>query len=156
MKRRTFLKSTAGATAAAMLPALTMESLLNPAYAVPAYNELSFTAPAVLPQVINVFLYGGASELAGNLTNIVDIDANSQNPYPDTLVDRAKIGGDDPRHYGIMRVGSLTTLDGISRKGRTCSIDYSDCCVARPSWRVRSHRAPKIRSLSIAKVPSFA
>ncbi len=78
-----------GAGAALALPSLTMQSLLNPAYAVPAYNELTFAAPAVLPQVINVFLYGGASELAGNLTNIVDIDANSQNPYPNTLVDRA-------------------------------------------------------------------
>jgi hypothetical protein len=89
MKRRTFIKSTVGAGAAAFLPSLTMQSLLNPAHAVPAYNELNFTAPAVLPQVINVFLYGGASELAGNLTNIVEIDANSQNPYPTTLVDRA-------------------------------------------------------------------
>ena len=89
MKRRTFIKSTMGAGAAAFLPSLTMQSLLNPAYAVPAYNELNFAAPAVMPQVINVFLYGGASELAGNLTNIVDIDANSQNPYPNTLVDRA-------------------------------------------------------------------
>ena len=89
MKRRTFLKSTMGAGAAFAIPSLTMQSLLNPAFAVPAFNELNFTAPAVLPQVINVFLYGGASELAGNLSNIVDIDANSQNPYPNNLVDRA-------------------------------------------------------------------
>jgi len=89
MKRRTFLKSTMGAGAAFAIPSLTMQSLINPAFAVPAFNELNFTAPAVLPQVINVFLYGGASELAGNLSNIVDIDANSQNPYPNTLVDRA-------------------------------------------------------------------
>ena len=89
MKRRTFLKSTLGAGAAFAIPSLTMQSLINPAFAVPAFNELNFAAPLVLPQVINVFLYGGASELAGNLTNIVDIDANSQNPYPNTLVDRA-------------------------------------------------------------------
>ena len=52
MKRRTFLKSTMGAGAGIALPALTMQSLLNPAHAVPAYNELNFTAPAVLPQVM--------------------------------------------------------------------------------------------------------
>ncbi len=40
-----------------------------------------------VPRVINLFLYGGPSELAGNLTNIADIDANSQNPYPLQLAD---------------------------------------------------------------------
>ena len=34
------------------------------------------------PQIIYIFLYGGPSELAGNLTNIGDIMANSQNAYP--------------------------------------------------------------------------
>jgi len=48
----------------------------------PEYSQLQFAAPAVVPQVINIFLYGGPSELAGNLSNINDIDANSQNPYP--------------------------------------------------------------------------
>jgi hypothetical protein len=38
-----------------------------------------------MPQIINIFLYGGPSELAGNLTNIVDINANSQNSYPSSL-----------------------------------------------------------------------
>ncbi len=89
MKRRTFIQSAMGAgTAIAVPSSLTLSSLINPAFAAPAYSELDFAAPAVLPQVINIFLYGGASELAGNLTNVVDIDANSQNPYPDTLVDR--------------------------------------------------------------------
>ncbi|MEK6750613.1 MAG: DUF1501 domain-containing protein [Pseudomonadota bacterium] len=34
-----------------------------------------------IPRIINIFLYGGPSELAGNLSNIVEINANSQNPY---------------------------------------------------------------------------
>lgn len=45
------------------------------------YNAVNFVAPSVMPQVINIFLYGGASELAGNLTNIEDINLNSMNPY---------------------------------------------------------------------------
>jgi len=48
-------------------------------------NEVNYVRPAVLPQVIHVFLYGGPSELAGNLTNIEDINANSQNPYPTNM-----------------------------------------------------------------------
>ncbi len=43
-----------------------------------------------VPRVINLFLYGGPSELAGNLSNIEDIHANSQNPYPEALADRGR------------------------------------------------------------------
>ncbi len=49
-------------------------------------NEINFQKPAVLPKVIHIFLYGGPSELAGNLTNIEDINLNSQNPYPSYLI----------------------------------------------------------------------
>ena len=48
-------------------------------------DTLSYVAPAIIPQVIHIFLYGGPSELAGNLTNIAEIAANSQNPYPSSL-----------------------------------------------------------------------
>ncbi len=34
------------------------------------------------PQTIIVYLYGGPSELAGNLTNLDEINEKSQNPYP--------------------------------------------------------------------------
>ncbi len=34
------------------------------------------------PQTIIVYLYGGPSELAGNLTNFDEINEKSQNPYP--------------------------------------------------------------------------
>lgn len=44
-------------------------------------GEINFTAPASLPTVINVFMYGGPSELAGNLTNIGEINTDSQNKY---------------------------------------------------------------------------
>lgn len=48
-------------------------------------DQVQYARPAILPKVINVFLYGGPSELAGNLTNIADINFYSQNPYPATL-----------------------------------------------------------------------
>jgi hypothetical protein len=48
-------------------------------------DQVQYVRPAILPKVINVFLYGGPSELAGNLTNIADISLHSQNPYPATL-----------------------------------------------------------------------
>ena len=44
-------------------------------------DQIEFSKPTVVPQVINLFLYGGPSELAGNLSNIDDISANSQNSY---------------------------------------------------------------------------
>lgn len=49
-------------------------------------GEINFTAPASLPTVINIFMYGGPSELAGNLTNIDAINVDSQNPYPNNLL----------------------------------------------------------------------
>ena len=50
-------------------------------------GEIDFIAPASLPTVINVFMYGGPSELAGNLLNIEEITGpvgskgKSQNDY---------------------------------------------------------------------------
>ena len=44
-----------------------------------AFSKLALEAT---PQIINIFLYGAPSELAGNLSNITDIMANSQNAYP--------------------------------------------------------------------------
>lgn len=49
-------------------------------------GEVGYLRPPILPKVITIFLYGGPSELAGNLTNIAEINANSQNPYPDNLL----------------------------------------------------------------------
>jgi len=49
-------------------------------------DEIQYVKPAVMPQVISIFLYGGPSELAGNLTNIEEINANSQNPYAADLM----------------------------------------------------------------------
>ncbi len=86
MKRRTFIKSVGALGFTASLPAMFSSELIRRAAAAPALNEVYFMAPSVMPQVINVFLYGGPSELAGNLTNIEDINGNSQNPYPADLL----------------------------------------------------------------------
>jgi hypothetical protein len=48
-------------------------------------DNIDYKNPSVLPQIIHIFLYGGPSELAGNLTNIAQINANSQNMYPSSL-----------------------------------------------------------------------
>ena len=48
-------------------------------------DNIIYEIPAMIPQIIHIFLYGGPSELAGNLTNIAEIAANSQNPYPSNL-----------------------------------------------------------------------
>ncbi|MGD9224714.1 MAG: DUF1501 domain-containing protein [Desulfobacteraceae bacterium] len=81
MNRRNFLKLAAMSGLTAMMPPLFQKRAAWAALP----DTLQYQAPAVLPTIIHVFLYGGPSELAGNLTNIADIAANSQNPYPVTL-----------------------------------------------------------------------
>jgi len=82
MKRRTFIKSMGAVGASAFMPsAFKLSTMYKNASAEVKYEDLTVNAPSILPQVINIFLYGGPSELAGNLTNIVDINNNSQNPY---------------------------------------------------------------------------
>lgn len=78
MKRRDVLKSMGLLGATFFAPSILWK---HPAYAA-LPNGLDYLAPAVMPQVINIFLYGAPSELAGNLTNMEQINANSQNPYP--------------------------------------------------------------------------
>ena len=88
MNRRTFLQSTGLLGGVLTLPtAFGMASVLESTLFKPSaadYQSIKFT-PITLansPQIINIFLYGGPSELAGNLSNISDIMANSQNEYP--------------------------------------------------------------------------
>ncbi|WP_044617546.1 DUF1501 domain-containing protein [Gynuella sunshinyii] len=96
MKRRSFLKTAALGSSTVALPAsFSLPFLANKAYAYsPTYANANISAPAVMPQVINIFLYGGASELAGNLTNMAQngmgdtgtnnsINTNSKNSYSD-------------------------------------------------------------------------
>ncbi len=82
MNKRNFLKSVAALGGSALLPSsINPLSMYKTASAAVNYSAATVVAPSVMPQVINVFLYGGPSDLSGNLTNIVDIEDNSQNSY---------------------------------------------------------------------------
>jgi len=108
MKRRDFLKMSS------VLPVgLSMAGLAQKAYsASPTYSNVTVQAPAVMPQVINIFMYGGASELAGNLSNIADINMHSQNDYTDNNAFRATILQDatdnDPNNRSRFQDGQIT------------------------------------------------
>jgi hypothetical protein len=90
MQRRDFLKIASALSMGRVLPVgLGVGALAQQAHAdSPNYAGLEITAPSVMPQVINVFMYGGASELAGNLSNIQDIDTNSENSYAEAFGNR--------------------------------------------------------------------
>lgn len=87
MNRRMFFKILAAAGIAPIIPEVSsLSSMYKKADAAIDYSAINITAdsiPSVMPQVINLFLYGGPSELAGNLTNIIDIEKNSQKKYTD-------------------------------------------------------------------------
>ena len=87
MNRRIFLKALASITGAAVIPqTFTLSSMYTQANASIDYKLLNITdasIPDIMPQVINLYLYGGPSELAGNLSNIANIELNSQSKYTD-------------------------------------------------------------------------
>ena len=72
--RRQFLKATGLLGLSLALP----PGIFKKEATAAALENIDFAAPAVIPKIINIFLYGGPSELAGNLSNIEDIAANSQ------------------------------------------------------------------------------
>lgn len=114
MKRRDFLKFASSVASAGVVPVgLSMNMLAQRAYAAsPVYSNVTVSPPAVLPQVINIFMYGGASELAGNLTNIADINANSQNDYSADNAFRSTIlevaTDNDPANRSRFNDGQIT------------------------------------------------
>jgi hypothetical protein len=79
--RRQFIKTTGLLGLSLVLP----PGIYKQEATAAALSNIDFAAPAVMPQIINIFLYGGPSELAGNLSNIEDIALNSQNSYPSYL-----------------------------------------------------------------------
>ncbi len=79
--RRQFIKTTGLLGLSLALP----PGILKQEAKAAALDNIDYVAPSTIPKIINIFLYGGPSELAGNLTNIEDIMANSQNPYPSDL-----------------------------------------------------------------------
>lgn len=85
MRRRNFIRSLGVLGAAMAAPnVFNCPAFIKTAKAAAVQNvidQAGFVSPGRFPQVINVFLYGGPSELAGNLTNIAEINSASQNPY---------------------------------------------------------------------------
>ncbi|MGD8992235.1 MAG: DUF1501 domain-containing protein [Desulfobacterales bacterium] len=81
MTRRQFLKVAGIGGLSLTVPPMVWKNEVQAALP----DTLNYVAPAMMPQIIHIFLYGGPSELAGNLTNIEEIAANSQNPYPASL-----------------------------------------------------------------------
>jgi hypothetical protein len=79
--RRQFIKSAGLLGLALSLPIPFTKRELHAAL----LDNINYKTPSTLPQIIHIFLYGGPSELAGNLTNIAQINENSQNAYPSSL-----------------------------------------------------------------------
>jgi hypothetical protein len=99
MRRRTFIKLAGAAGAGILLPVPWRRA----AAALP--SGLQYQKPAEgLPKLIHVFLYGGPSELAGNLTNIVEIQQNSQYAYDAHLVQESG---------GVLSPGASVTTNGF-------------------------------------------
>ncbi len=82
MHRRQFLKTIGICGLSLALPPF----IINQKVLAALPDTLIYEPPAKIPQVIHIFLYGGPSELAGNLTNIAEISANSENPYPSGVI----------------------------------------------------------------------
>jgi len=77
MNRREFIKLSLAATAALTIPSISQASVLD-------FSKVDFSQTLYNSnnaQVIMVFLYGGASQLCANLTNIDAIKTNSQSDY---------------------------------------------------------------------------
>ena len=77
MKRREFIKLSMAASAALLLPNMSYAADLD-------LNQINFSSAVNNTnnaQTIMIFMYGGASQLGGNLTNIDEIKAASQSNY---------------------------------------------------------------------------
>jgi|SRR5579884_222530 len=88
MNRRNFVKWLGVLATTAVLPLDLARPATRAARNLKAalLGEVQYVRPALLPKVIMIFLYGGPSELAGNLKNITEINANSQNKYPANIL----------------------------------------------------------------------
>lgn len=78
VNRRIFLKGIGALGLSAVIPYTLKAADLD-------YSKINFdqsTYENNNAQTIIIYLYGGPSELAGNLTNLSQINAQSQNPYP--------------------------------------------------------------------------
>jgi len=77
MQRRSFIKLSLSACASISLPSISSASAVD--YSQVQFDKNIYAANA--PQVLMIYLYGGASQLAGNLTNYDEIEIKSQSSY---------------------------------------------------------------------------
>jgi len=76
MKRRAFVKLSLALGGAILLPTWSYSKELD-------LSKIRFSKPANSVQTIIIYLYGGASQLKGNLSNIEEINEASFKKYPD-------------------------------------------------------------------------
>lgn len=153
MLRRQFLKISSALAASPVLPVgFGVSALAQQAYAdSPDYAAVNVVKPAVMPQVINIFMYGGASELAGNLSNIADINDHSVNAYDgggafrSTILEAAT--DNDPDNRSRFSDGQITANSFWKEAGGTHMEDMlaaGDMTVYRTIYKqkspTRSHR----------------
>ena len=74
MDRRDFIKVSLVSGLSILIPNFSYAKKLD-------LSKISFSKPSYNAQTIIIFMYGGASQLAGNITNIKDINKHSQNDY---------------------------------------------------------------------------
>ncbi len=153
MLRRNFLKLSSALAASPIIPvSFGISAMAQKAYAgSPDYGSVNVTAPAVMPQVINIFMYGGASELAGNLSNIADINAHSVAPYDGNGAFRSTIlqaaTDNDPDNRSRFNDGQITANNFWKEAGGTHMEDMlaaGEMTVYRTIYKqkspTRSHR----------------
>ncbi len=144
MNRREFLRNSSLLGIGATSPTLFgVPGFISRAAAMPMVDQVDFVMPQVMPQVINVFLYGGPSELAGNLTNMDIINRNSQNPYPDDL--RRAISDDEGQ---VTEHGFWADAGGIAMEDMLAAGDMSVYrTINRLKNNTRAHRPSVFSSL---------
>jgi len=79
MKRRDFIKLSLAAGSAVLLPTFSYGATLD-------VNAITFSSATYndnAAQTIIIFMYGGASQLSGNISNLAEIDQYSQNSHAD-------------------------------------------------------------------------
>ena len=74
MKRRAFIKFSLALGGAVIVPKFTYAKTLD-------LSKIKFSTPSSNVQTILIYLYGGASQLAGNISNIEEINEASENKY---------------------------------------------------------------------------
>jgi len=79
MKRRDFIKLSLAAGTAVLMPTFSYGATLD-------VNAITFSSATYndnAAQTIIIFMYGGASQLGGNISNLAEIDQHSQNSHAD-------------------------------------------------------------------------